>query len=129
MLKMENTLWIVIDGRKSEVNAVLAGEALKRAAREGGVRAEVEVQGPRGAHNPFTGSPAPGDRLLALGQAEPPLLWAGLPKTAAAIRDALEDAPGLLKTAAGPAEAPAASGDGKDPIKKAKSFLSGLFKN
>lgn len=119
---MQGILWILIDGRKSEVNAVLAGEALRRASLVGGEKSEIMIIGPEGPRAPFAGSPSPGDRLLVLGEAEPPMLWNGLPRVASTVKAALEDANGLLRVACQPA-----AGE-TNFIRKAFAYISGRFK-
>jgi PTS system fructose-specific IIC component len=56
----------------------------------------------------FEGTPAPGDVLIVLGNAEPALAFAGLPRTDASLDEALKDPAALLQKAMKSDAAPAA---------------------
>lgn len=99
-------IWVLIDGQASNLGAALAAEALRRAAAESGREAVAAV---RGTGDPApAGTPAAGDRLLLVGDIEPPLILAGLPRTVASQAEALDNPAGLLRQAAesGAAAAP-----------------------
>lgn len=88
---MSGILWILIDGRSSGVNAVLAREALKKAASSLGFSIRVEIQNQNRTQQAFWGQPAPDDKLLVVGAVEPPLPWAGLPRRSVALVETLND--------------------------------------
>ena len=113
----------MIDGRPSGVTAVLAREALKKAASSLGFPIEIGIQNQNRAQQPFLGQPTPGDRLLLIGAAEPPLPWAGLPRRSVALAETLNDPlEQLNKAAAG--DCPNESTDEKSEPKG--TFLSSL---
>ncbi|MCC8167079.1 MAG: hypothetical protein LIQ31_13250 [Planctomycetes bacterium] len=101
MENMNGVLWILIDGRTSEVNSVLAKVALRQAATRKGIKAVIHVREPDGAGGAglFSGVPSSGDRLLVVGTLEPPLPWAGLPVKVTSLEEALNDPHGMVTRA------------------------------
>ncbi|WP_343528570.1 fructose-specific PTS transporter subunit EIIC [Sphingomonas sp.] len=63
-----NRIFAIVDARDSGVTGVLAGEALRRAARDVGSPIEIELRTTQGIVNPVSPGPADsGDRLLFVG--------------------------------------------------------------
>jgi len=64
-------IFAIVDARESGVTGVLAGEALRRAARDIGSPIEIELRTAQGIVNPVSPGPAEsGDRLLFVGAAD-----------------------------------------------------------
>jgi PTS system fructose-specific IIC component len=61
---MMGKLYAVIEAADSAVQGVLAGEALRKAARAGGRDIEIEVRTGQGVLNPLPEDLQPGDTLL-----------------------------------------------------------------
>lgn len=102
----------IIAAGDRQIQALLAAEALRRAARDHGASLEVEVQVPQGVLSPLSPAALAAARgLLLVGGALPPEALAGLPQTTATLDDVLGDAEGLLARAApgGAAASPAAA--------------------
>jgi PTS system fructose-specific IIC component len=90
------TLFALIDGKCSGVQAVLAAEALRKAARTQGRVLEVEVRTSQGSVNPLPDNvQVDGGSLLFIGPDEkPPAGWAGPYLTLATV---LADPAGALR--------------------------------
>ncbi len=101
----------VVEGGDNPVQAMLAAEALRQAARKGGRELTVEIRTPRGVLHPLPAKPE-ADALLLVGDAAAPQGLDGLTPIRARVEDVLADAMAVLDRAwAGhaPAPAPAAS--------------------
>ncbi|WP_203076866.1 fructose-specific PTS transporter subunit EIIC [Falsiroseomonas ponticola] len=98
----------VVEGGDNPVQAMLAAEALRQAARKGGRELTVEVRTPTGVLHPLPARPE-ADALLLVGDAAPPEALTGLKPIRAKVEDVLADAVAVLDRTLSPAM-PAASG-------------------
>ncbi len=100
----------VVEGGDNPVQAMLAAEALRQAARKGGRELTLEVRTPRGVLHPLPAQPE-ADALLLVGGAEPPGALSALTPIRAKVEDVLADAMAVLdRTLAPTTAAPAATG-------------------
>jgi PTS system fructose-specific IIC component len=100
----------VVEGGENPVQAMLAAEALRQAARKGGRDLAVEVRTPRGVLHPLPANPE-ADALLLVGDAAAPEALSSLKPVRARIEEVLADAVAVLDRAwASNAPAPAATG-------------------
>lgn len=101
----------VVEGGDNPVQAMLAAEALRQAARKGGRELTVEVRTPRGVLHPLPAQPE-ADALLLVGDAAAPEALSALKPIRARVEDVLADAVAVLDRAWAPnahAATPAAS--------------------
>ncbi|NGM18866.1 PTS transporter subunit EIIC [Roseomonas stagni] len=98
----------VVDGGENPVQAMLAAEALRQAARKGGRELTVEIRTPTGVLHPLPAQPE-ADALLLVGDAAAPEALTGLKPIRAKVEDVLADAVAVLDRTLSPA-VPAASG-------------------
>jgi PTS system fructose-specific IIC component len=98
----------VVEGGDNPVQAMLAAEALRQAARKGGRELTVEVRTPTGVLHPLPARPE-ADALLLVGDAAPPEALTGLKPIRAKVEDVLADAVAVLDRTLSPA-VPASSG-------------------
>lgn len=105
---MSDKFWVLIESANAEIKAQIAEQSLKSAANGLGAALCVEVRDAAGVRAAFEGTPAPGDVLIVLGNAEPALAFAGLPRTGASLDEALKDPEALLRKAGKKGAAPAA---------------------
>lgn len=100
----------VVDGGENPVQAMLAAEALRQAARKGGRELTVEIRTPTGVLHPLPAQPE-ADALLLVGDAAAPEALTGLKPIRAKVEDVLADAVAVLDRTLSPAaSAPAATG-------------------
>jgi PTS system fructose-specific IIC component len=99
---------VLIESANTEIKAQIAEQSLKSAANQTGAALRVEVRDAAGVRTAFEGTPTPGDVLIVLGNAEPALAFAGLPRTDASLDEALKDPAALLCKASKKGAAPAA---------------------
>lgn len=106
----------IVGGGERATHAVLAREALKKAARAQGTEILVELRTSDGVQDPLEPAAVQrADRLLLVGDVAEDAVPGGLPQVRASIADVLEDAGGVLArggeaTAMAPVAAPAAAG-------------------
>ncbi|MBL6081438.1 PTS fructose transporter subunit EIIBC [Belnapia sp. T18] len=101
----------VVEAGDSPVQAMLAAEALRQAARKGGRNLIVEVRTERGIVSPLPASPE-ADGLLLVGDAAPPEGLAGLQPIRAGIAEVLAD-PAAVLARLGGGTAPAGAEGGR----------------
>lgn len=100
----------VVDGGENPVQAMLAAEALRQAARKGGRELTVEIRTPTGVLHPLPAQPE-ADALLLVGDAAAPEALSALKPIRAKVEDVLADAVAVLDRTLSPAaSAPAATG-------------------
>ncbi|SDC98864.1 PTS fructose transporter subunit IIC [Belnapia rosea] len=98
----------VVEAGGNPVQAMLAAEALRQAARRGGRDLAVEVRTERGVISPLPASPT-ADALLLVGEAAAPAGLAGMQAIHAGIAEVLADPAGVLARLDGGVPAPAAA--------------------
>lgn len=123
---MIGKLWILINGKESEVQAVLAGEALRKSAAAKGVAAQTSVLGQDGFITPLIGNPNPGDAVLTIGEVTPPASLAGLPRTKVDLLAALGNPEQTLEQAVNGGAAAGGSGGGAKKIVAITSCPTGI---
>ena len=102
----------IVGGGERATHAVLAREALKKAARAQGTEILVELRTSDGVQDPLDPAAVQrADRLLLVGDVAEDAVPGGLPQVRASIAEVLEDASAVLARGAGAtAAAPAAAG-------------------
>ncbi|MFJ1293341.1 fructose-specific PTS transporter subunit EIIC [Paracoccus yeei] len=102
----------IVGGGERATHAVLAREALKKAARAQGTEILVELRTSDGVQDPLDPAAVQrADRLLLVGDVAEAAVPGGLPQVRASIAEVLEDASAVLARGAGAtAAAPAAAG-------------------
>ena len=123
------TIWATIDSADDGVSAVLAGEALRDAAKARGTRLELEIRRGETVLNVLdTRAIAPGDSWLAVGaRAESDPRFAMLKRVDAQIGEILADAQGVLaRLGSGGSAAPAETGGGSRKIVAITSCPTGI---
>lgn len=104
-------IWATIEAPDDGVSAVLAGEALREAARAGGQALELEIRRGDAVIQPLDARPAaPGDLWLAIGaRAAADPRFGRLRRIDATLKEVLADAPAVLARLAGSAGLPPAA--------------------
>ncbi len=98
----------VVEAGGNPVQAMLAAEALRQAARRGGRDLAVEVRTERGVVSPLPASPT-ADALLLVGDAAAPAGLAGMQAIRAGLAEVLADPAAVLARLDGGVPAPAAA--------------------
>jgi PTS system fructose-specific IIC component len=96
---MSDNFWVLIESANSEIKAQIAEQSLKSEANKSGAVLHIETRDTAGVRVAFEGTPAPGDVLIVLGNVEPSLAFAGIPRTNASLEEALKDPAALLRKA------------------------------
>ncbi|WP_423211389.1 fructose-specific PTS transporter subunit EIIC [Paracoccus yeei] len=118
----------IVGGGERATHAVLAREALKKAARAQGTKILVELRTSDGVQDPLDPAAVQrADRLLLVGDVAEEAVPGGLPQVRASIAEVLEDAAAVLARGAGAtAAAPAAAAAGPLKIVAITSCPTGI---
>lgn len=118
----------IVGGGERATHAVLAREALKKAARAQGTKILVELRTSDGVQDPLDPAAVQrADRLLLVGDVAEDAVPGGLPQVRASIAEVLEDASAVLARGAGAtAAAPAAAAAGPLKIVAITSCPTGI---
>ncbi|MDR2795193.1 MAG: fructose-specific PTS transporter subunit EIIC [Spirochaetaceae bacterium] len=96
---MPDNFWVLIESTNAEIKAQIVEQSLKSEAEKSGAVVHVEIRNAAGARSAFDGTPASGDVLIVLGNAEPSVAFAGIPRTNSSLEEALKDPAALLQKA------------------------------
>ncbi len=111
---MNTKLWVIIDGKESGVNISLATETLKETAKKNSINIFVDTMVKNGLKNFSKETPAASDKLLVIGDINPPAAFAALQQTKVSLQEALEAPEAILKHACeSEAAAGSVGGEGK----------------